>query len=155
MRNAEEKVDCVQCTCAQEAQNQTSRGEQDAVSAASAGNSGPQATAPITTAPSKVLPIDSHGAMDFPVRHRNWVIVRKAQNIGNFRSQGGGGELEFSRSPLGLGQWASAPGSAALVVFSQTPHSAPCTPVGRCTDVPAARPLEKVGVILVQCPGNS
>lgn len=155
MRNAEEKVGCVQCTCAQETQNQPSRGEQEAASAASAGNSGPRATTPTTIAPHKVLPIDSHGAVGLPVRHRNWVTVRKAQNIGNFRSQGGGGELEFSRSPLGLGQWASTPGSVALVVFSQTPHSAPCTPVGRCTDVPAARPLEKVGVILVQCPGNS
>lgn len=58
----------------------------------------------ITTAPCKVSPIDSHRAVGLLMSHRNWVIVRKAQKTGNFRSQGGGGELEFSRSPLGLGQ---------------------------------------------------
>lgn len=109
----------------------------------------------ITTDPCKAFPIDSHRAVGLLMSHRNWVTVRKAQNTGNFRSQGGGGQLEFSRNLLGLGQWASALSSIALVVFSHTPHSAPCTPVGRCSEVPAARPLEKVGVILVQCPGNS
>lgn len=36
----------------------------------------------------KIFPIDSYRAVGLPVGHRNWVTVRKKQNMGDFRRWG-------------------------------------------------------------------
>lgn len=76
----------------------------------------PQPLASISRPLEKIFPIDSYRAVDLPVGRRNWVTVRKKQNVGDFGRWGWWEEaLEPSRNSLGLGQ--------ASRVMSTRPYS--------------------------------
>lgn len=79
--------------------------------------------------------------------------------MGGFRRQGQWGEaLECSQHSLGLSQWARAPHPTALVMLGQTPLCLPLIwtqgPPPQWAGIPAARPLEEVGVISGPVPGE-